>query len=143
MSTVHGQKLKYLFRAEFSDGSIYDQTQEDQSLTEPLRSAFYDVLQREEDLIKFTLVGEGHEYSVDLRDGHFEVDGVSIDIAEQNFVPLEPLRVVFFREVRQEFEHGGFLNPDVKPIRRYVNRYFIGWQTTIKGKNHQRTIAVT
>jgi len=132
--------LKYLFIAEYEDGSTFLQPEDnkckdhdDTAKWNP--SAFGDIDQ--DRLVKFHLVGEGHKYTVDLTDGHFEIDGVPFVATEQNFYVTNPLRLVYFREVRKEFDQN------MVEMRQYVNRYFIGWQTNDEnGKNVQQTIAV-
>lgn len=133
-------ELKYLFVAEHSDGTIVDQTNEDISLTKEHGSAFSDV---KIDLVtRFHLASKTDHVLVDLTDGHFEVNGFSFQLHEQTFVPVNPLRLVYFRETRVETDvnnKGEHINR-----RHFVSRYFLGWQTNdAKGKNVQHTIAVS
>ena len=72
--------LKYLFTATFSDGRVLEQTLEDLSVLDPeKRNTYYDLLHyaKESEVVRFSITGNGHTYTVDLTDGHFEVDGVA------------------------------------------------------------------
>jgi hypothetical protein len=129
--------LKFLFECHFSDGSSLKQTQEDVSATVKTKSAFYDVVQRLDDVVSFGLIGEGHTYAVDLIDGHFEIDGLPFNVQDPR-TTLDPdakFRLVYFRKVQrhfnQEFEQQG-VEID----------YHIGWQTLHNGQNVQYTIAI-
>jgi hypothetical protein len=138
------QPLKWLFRAIFSDGTILNQPEDDRSQNhvegaEHNPSAFSDVLAREDELVAFSLYNPDTDetIAVDLRNGLFTVNGVTIAIHDQYFVPEEhKLRLIYFRESRIDFQ-GDVQN-------RYVNRYFIGWQCTdSSGRNKQTTLAVS
>jgi len=123
-------KLKYLFIAEYYDGSIFKQYPDDLSKIDSQKSAFYDV---EVDKVKrFSLNGEGHLFTIDLSDGHGEVDGRII------YPPKSPpekckLQLVYYRRIQQSFSGG---KTDSKM------RYYIGWQTTYRGKNYKWEIGV-
>lgn len=133
-------QLDYLFTAEYEDGSIFVQPLDNKSKNhddnaEHNPSAYSDIDQ--DKLVRFTLTGKGHVYSVDLKTGFFTIDDVQFTAADQNFVPCNPLRLIYFREIRKTF------NVEMDEIDHYVNRYFIGWQTNDEeGKNIQHTIGV-
>lgn len=136
-------KLKYLFGAVFEDGSSIGQTADDKSETEPLRSAFYDVLERakETPLELFGLLsGDGHDsWLVNLKDGHFEVGGIPFMMHSE---PVSNFRVVFFRR------HFHDINIEVATgnSREFSHtvEYHLGWQGNDKdGKNIQRTLHFT
>lgn len=128
--------LKYLFTAEYIDGTLYQQGPDDVSTQRPDKSAFFDVhyqpLKPEEDLVRFSLMGEGHRYTVDLRDGHFEVDGLPFRMTEG---AQTGCRLVFwkrhthsFNQARQESAHEVV--------------YRIGWQALIAGRNEERVMEI-
>jgi len=121
--------LKYLFGVHYKDGSEFFQTPWDISETDPTKSAFFDICQPEVEL--FQLDGEDHRYVVDLRDGHFEIDGVPF------FAQVPPegseLRLIFFRRHRHHFTLG------MEEIQHEIEYHF-GWQTTHEGKNYQQTL---
>lgn len=136
--------LNYLFVAEFADGEIIQQTPEDQSLIEPTKSAFYDVLEKSKTikLQRFHLANEHNIYTVDLRDGSFEVNGLSFEAHDQYLEIEQPLRLIYFRENHVLSAVDSNSNDKITPYKHYVNRYFIGWQFTKDGKNYQQTIAI-
>lgn len=138
--------LKYLFTAVYSDGTSYTQNVEDRSISAPgERSCFYDIDQ--DRLVKFILApspedecGDGHVYSVDLVDGHFEVDGVPFKMHEE--ANLLGFRLIFWRNHTHDFLVGK--DPDAEPEE--VNHrivYRLGWQCTVDDVNHQRVMEIT
>lgn len=132
----NGQSLayKYLFRADYKDSESYYQGSEDKSLQEDGKNAFFDIFYKPikpiADLIRFNMVSDTHTYTVDLTDGHFEIDGIAFRLHEEDF--LKDFRLVFFRRHLHHSVNGEFVGHDII--------YFIGWQTTIDGKNYQETI---
>lgn len=123
--------LKYLFTVTYKDGSTYEQNSEDRSITEPeKRSCFFDVHQ--DDVATFTLKGDGHSYTVDLRDGHFEVDGVPFAMHEEK---LSNFRLVFFRH----HTHG--FNQAYEELSHEIV-YRMGWQCTVDGENYQKVMQI-
>lgn len=125
-------QLKYLFIAYYKDGTSYSQTEEDISVSDSTRSCFFDV--KQDELIKFELVGNGHTHSVDLIDGHFEIDGVPFFIHEEN---LSNFRIVFFRRHRHVFNQAS------GEEMSHIVTYRIGWQCTVNEKNHQRILEIS
>lgn len=71
--------MKYLFTVQYRDGSTYEQSPDDKSQTGK-GSAYGDV--RRDEVLRFSLRGNGHVYTVDLSDGHFEVDGTPFRMHE-------------------------------------------------------------
>ncbi len=132
----------YFFIADFDDGTSYSQGKDDASIDTEGKNAFYDILQRMEKVIRFSLHNGQHIYTVDLRDGHFEVDGLSFQVHDQFFVPEKKLELIYFKEVRIEVDVNQ--KEEVQAQRHYVNRYFIGWKTKGKrGKITQHTLAIS
>ena len=133
--------LKYLFECHFNDGTMLHQTQEDVSKIAPPeenKSAFYDVMQRINDVIVFGIVDEKHTYVVDLRDGHFEIDGMAFTIHDKEDLPPDAVfRLIYFRR-RVEQVTMGYVQAQSSSMK-----YHLGWQTTVDGKNYQKTIAVS
>ena len=120
-------KFDYLFVADFKDGSRYFQTQADASVVHPLtKSAFWDVLQRIEEVKKFTLIDRHnqHEHTVFLDDGHFKTDG-KILVCPRN--GLTNFRLIYFRRAQQSHEQE---IRSFHPKPYYVG-YFIGWQANL------------
>ncbi len=128
-------ELRYLFGVRFADGSEFFQTAEDQSAIDAARSAYYDVCQARENGSRvevFQLEGQGHTYLVDLRDGHFEIDGAPF------LVELPPagaaLDLVYFRRRRHHANATVVVDENSKP--RIVDlmdagrecEYHFGWR---------------
>ena len=130
-------ELKYLFTAEYDDGTSFSQTEEDVSRVDPQRSAFYDVLNSGKRVMRFHLDGQGHRYTVDLRDGSFAGDGPS-EFLEREEPPETPseYRLIFYRQHQHHFRADTH-----KQIGHEVT-YVIGWQATIGGQNFQQTMGV-
>lgn len=127
--------LKYLFTAEYKDGSIFHQNAEDKSSREPeKRSAFFDV--RQEELKSFTLTGAGHSYKVDLSDGHFEVDGVPFRMHEEQ--DLSGFRIIFFRQHTHSFNQTREKTTEIA----HDIVYRLGWQCTVKGQNYKQVMQI-
>lgn len=140
---VARESFKWLFRATFDDGTVIEQTQEDKSALQPSGSAFTDVVSHESRPTIFSLVNQenGDEVSVDLKTGNFMANGLAVCAHGQFFEPLKyDLDLVYFRETRVDSETN--VDGDVKIVRHYVNRYFIGWKAVVNGKDKQVTIAV-
>lgn len=129
--------FKYLFEAQFKDGSILVQTQDDVSTTSSDRNAFYDVLQRANELEKFALgaIDNTAYYLVDLKDGHFEINGASVRLHEDN-EPLSNFRLIFFKRHRHNF------NLDMVEESHQIT-YRLGWQANLPGgRNVQRVLEI-
>lgn len=119
-------RLKYLFSVEYLDGSTFQQNAEDVSRINPKKSAFYDV--RKDQVKRFTLSDGTNNFTVDLRDGHFEINGIPFYFHEENY---KDYRLIFFRKHKHNF------NTNFEEISHTVT-YRIGWQTTHEGKNVKR-----
>jgi hypothetical protein len=129
-------QLIYLFTVEYGDGTRFDQTPEDVSTQDPHRSAFYDV--RQDAVQRFSLVGNGHTWTVDLTDGHFEIDGLPfVTEGDQPLPASAPLRLIFYRQHRHHFRAG-----TTQELSHQVT-YFLGWQTTRGGKNYQQVVGLS
>lgn len=136
--------LKYLFHVVYRDGTTYTQNEEDKSIIDPdKRSCFFDV--KQEDVKTFTLTSNDHTYSVDLDDGHFEIDGVRIELNPEGKLLLKDLRLIFWRNrthlmnVTYENKSGEVVGSEELAL---LTRYRLGWQTTIDGKNYQEVMQV-
>jgi hypothetical protein len=135
-------ELTYLFEADFSDGTTYHQGLEDTPINHDAGSAFTDVMARIDDVLRFHVVSldGAKRATVDLVDGHFEVNGVAFTLHPATVLPKN-LRLIYFRETRVE----STVNAKHEELsrRHYVARNCIGWQMTdAKGKNHQFMIGI-
>ncbi len=124
-------KLKYLFQVTYKNGDIYQQNKEDISITDPLKSCYFDINQDE--IKSFFLYNEEHTYSVNLEDGHFEIDGMPFLMHEEN---LKDYRLIFFRQHTHSFNAESYeeLSHDVV--------YRFGWQCEKGGKNYQQVMQI-
>jgi|SRR3989344_221862 len=122
--------MKYLFEVEYTDGTFFQQNKEDVSLTDPKRSAFFDV--KQEEVKRFTLKGP-NTFCVDLTDGHFEINGISIRLHDEQ---LSDFRLIYFRRHRHQFNLA--LEEKLHEIT-----FRFGWQANDKdGKNVQRVMEI-
>jgi hypothetical protein len=109
--------LDYLFIAETFNGNIIRQTQEDESIYDSTKSAYYNL--HKENVKKFSLVGKGHLLSVDLEKGNGKIDGRIVN------PPKYPergakLELVYYRRVQKSIA-GNKITTKI--------RYYIGWKT--------------
>lgn len=130
--------MKYLFRVEFQDGTQYQQNQQDVSENNPERSCFFDIKQQESQgnfPVIFELNNGINKYLVNLRDGHFEVNGVCFDanLDDSSEEIKGPYRLIYFRRHTHSFGQGE---------ANYWFTYNFGWQTTQNGVNIKRIITI-
>jgi len=126
--------LEYLFIAETYNGQLIKQDPADKPKFSNWGTSFTDVLK--EKIKKFTLVGKGHVFAIDLQDGHFEADGNKL-YPPKAVLPGAQLKLIYWRTVTREIGiglDGKALPPKVK--------YIIGWQYNMKGKNYDWQIGV-
>lgn len=121
-------QLDYLFIAELANGSIYKQSPDDKARF-TVGSSFSDIANQP--LKKFSLVGKGHIFTIDLLDGHLEIDGRKL------YPPTEvlagaKLRLIYYRTVTRSV----LIGPDGKPLPPTV-KYVLGWQYDLGGKNYK------
>ncbi len=112
------KNLKYLFEAEYFDGRVYKQNKLDASVKFPPqpdkngelqgKSCMSDIQEDIDNfhIKKFTIVEQilmGKKISVDLTDGHFEVDGNLFTVEGDRPFPVQPnqFKLIYFRVVRQ------------------------------------------
>src|SRR5471030_1660418 len=121
--------LSYLFEAHLNDGTLIQQTEEDISQIDPLRSAYYDVIQRKDDIVAFGIYNNDHTYAVDLRDGHFEINGAPFYVmsGDPKLTENQKYELVYFRRHVQTMVVGAVEFEEESPVE-----YFIGWKTIIK-----------
>lgn len=133
-------ELKYFFTARFRDGSSYHQNMMDVSTIDPKRSCFYDVLQREDELMWFSLDNGENYYKVDITDGHFEVNGTPFRMHD-TAIPLINMRLIFYRQ-REVTMTGDRWDSMVQQSENGIV-YCIGWQANDeKGNNIKRIMEI-
>ncbi len=129
--------MKYLFTVLLTNGEYIEQTVEDLSNKASYKSTFYDVLEETKTgnkPVMFCLVGEGNDYLVDLRDGHFEVNGQSVYLHEHD-KRFTDYRLIYYRKITK------FYNLVFEEILEETAFYF-GWQATIDGGNIERVMFI-
>lgn len=127
------------FVATFADGSQICQNAEDVGTVKG-RNCYFDVMQKQLDvpLACFVLAGEGYPvFGVDLRDGHFEVNGVPFF---QHSEPLKDFRLHYFRNVSQHRVMA--VGQNSEPVDSVELGYDIGWTTEHEGKPVTRFMRV-
>ena len=122
--------LKYLFIAQYNDGTEFRQNENDVSSQDSKRSAFFDIIQ--EKLVRFSLVGDGRVFSVDLTDGHFEINGIPFRMHDES---IENIRLIFFRK------HTHNYNLALEEQSHDII-YRMGWQANLHGSNTQRVMEI-
>jgi hypothetical protein len=124
--------LKYLFNVEFKDGSIYQQTPEDVSIEDPMRSSFYDVQKRLAEIKKFELCNAEYSVLVDLETGEFDINN-TIKIPSNGEVINR--RLIYFRRHRHDY------NISMLETSHEMS-FHIGWQGNdpITNENVQKTL---
>lgn len=125
--------LDYLFIAELANGSVVKQTPDDKPKFSNWGTMMTDL--RDEKITKFSLVGKGHVFTINLVDGHFESDGNKLYPPTQIY-PNADLQLIYYREVTRDFVVGSkkTISPKIK--------YILGWQYNLKGKNYQWKIGI-
>lgn len=129
----------YYFIATFEDGTQIFQDENDTSTLVPTKSQFYDVLEKGKDspLQCLVLKGENENlptFGVDLRDGHFEVNGVPFFQHRFDRETLTDFRIIYYRNVAQTMSSDGTQSTSLG--------YTLGWQTELDGKNIQKIIKI-
>lgn len=144
-------KLKYLFVAEFVDGTFFNQTPDDQSTLVEKRNCYYDVLQTGKTIRRFSLVGQGdakgNTITVDLGSGIFYVNGLPV-LVESEKLPTLPdkFTLIWYHQVTRDTnitldtKTNQILKSEDMPEFR---EYFIGWQCLINKRNYQIKMAVS
>lgn len=139
MEVIH----RYKFVATYEDGTVIEQNESDISEIDEAKSRFFDVLEKAKEvkLVSFVLKGEGFEAGVDLRDGHFEINGVPFFQHRPDLDPYKDFRIIYYRTVQRLLSQTG------ETISAEAVAYCIGWQVTHTDaggneKNVQRVILV-
>ena len=150
------QLFSWLFVAFFEDGTIIRQTE----AVEQGHSMMIDVTakQKESPLVAFELwhIDGDKKVTVDLKTGAFIVNGIPLqaqsDFAFENPKPFDPskheLKLEYWRTRREQLtqtatmqEDGSVITESVQ-LPSQIDRYFVGWSTTIDGERKQAILAV-
>lgn len=150
------------FHATFEDGTQIIQNQEDigegykeveneaGEIEQQPVNCFYNVLKKTEEspLISFVLANDTHTFGVDLRDGHFEVNGIPFyqHNFETNERDLKNMRIIYWRNVKKV--SNLWVDPNTgeelaSPVSATIVGYTIGWQANDeKGKNIEKVLKI-
>lgn len=105
---IEAPPLTHRFTALYQDGTTFTQPLDDRCANprpDGSGSAFTDV--KVDQVVAFYLESgseadrDAHLYLVDLRDGHFEIDGRQFCLGPQEIDPHLPLTLVYFRRIKQ------------------------------------------
>jgi hypothetical protein len=127
-------ELDYLFIAELANGSIYEQDPNDKAKFSQWGSAFTDIAK--EQIKRFSLIGKGHIFTIDLQDGHFEADNNKL-YPPKEILPGAELKLIYWRTITRDIITG----PDGKILPPKV-KYTIGWQYNLRGHNYDWQIGI-
>lgn len=133
----------YSFTATFEDGSVVElnhkEENSDFSQSKEGGSRFTDVLEKEKEskLISFVLHNDQISAGVDLRDGHFELNGVPFFVHRPDREFYKDFRIIYYRSMQQTY------NQSSGETTGQCLGYVIGWQCNDKdGSNIQRTVII-
>jgi len=125
-------KLKYLFEATFNTGVVYKQNRADTSIYTPHtvndkgepqgKSCTSDIQEGIDKLAidKFVLIEQGlladNKWSVDLKDGHFEHNGVQFGVQDDHPLPTLPpkFKLIYFRTRYESHTSPALFNNPLK-----------------------------
>lgn len=123
----------YLFTAYFADGTEYVQGVDDVSIQDATKNAFYDIgIMPIKEVVGFSISAISHEdgrpsvVGVDLRNGEFNIDGVSVFL-HHNGEAFHKREVYFARDIQQHrvvAVSSGEVQQDFHSLH-----YLIGWKS--------------
>lgn len=127
-------KIGLKWRAYFKGQHVLDQF--DSKNKERL---FKEVLDRQDELEKFELVGNGEVYQVNLITGEFFIKGVKfLPVTETELGVYHrsvKYRIIYYRRIQTTISQTKVGKPNLLC-------YLLGWQATIDGKNIQRVMHI-
>lgn len=159
-------KLNYLFEAEFFDDKPkYKQNQQDASVKFPPvldekgklqgKPAFTDIREDVEagNIRRFHLVENflsllPRRFTVDLTDGHFEINGIPFSAQGEKPLPVRPQKFIlkYFR-LRNPYLTSTYANKTGVLIKQEAGelpmRYLLGWECEIAGVHYEQTIIIS
>ena len=132
--------LKYIFTAEFKDGTQYQQSPDDMPRIADRGSSFTDIISRLDDIVSFSVIAVADAtrfVGVDLLDGSFTISKLPFTSCNPSCSALKgtKLDLVYFRQVTRSIVSGS------GEESLHVS-YHIGWHTMVNGRVYQQTVAV-
>lgn len=151
-------KLEYFFEAEYYDGHIYKQNEQDSSIKfRPTvdangelqgKSSFSDIQEDVQNnrIHRFFLVGKENRIGLDLATGIFYFNSVPF-LVEHQKLPAKPknFELIYYRQntvdlnATYETKTGQMISAKQGQI---FTEYFLGWKCTINGRPYEEKIAV-
>lgn len=130
---------QYNYTAFYEDGTTINKSPNDVSFVDQTKSGFFDVLERSKNvkLISFVLYNNDLTWGVDLRDGHFELNGIPFFQHKAQDQNVEDFRLIFYQTSQRHFDMTSG-----KDLGGGVLCYTLGWQGLLDGKNTQRVIVI-
>ena len=130
----------FRFVATFADGTQIAQNEEDVSPMDETKNCYFDVLQRtanNDPPVCFVITDGTRVFGVDLRDGHFEINGLPFFLhkPEMPHERFTDFQLLYYRDVRQEVLASA---NGAAPLRAWVSAYTIGWTTVFNGETIER-----
>jgi len=133
--------LDFIWVAEFNDGKVLVQYEDPK--TQLVEHAFKEILDRQDDLVRFALMGvaSGKIYFVNLRNGTMGVttSGSGELAPDDDMLSDESrrYRLIYFRRVHRDFTY------DLRDLGVSKTVYFMGFQFNDRdGKNHKRFMKI-
>lgn len=118
---------------QFKSGDL----KEDNPLFEGKPELFTEMMENKVPLISFVIHSDEQMVGVDLRDGHFEINGIPFWQHRQDMLQYKDFRVIYYRTVSHNMDANNNYN------NSEIICYAIGWQTTnAKGENVQSVVLV-
>ena len=132
----------YSYTAAYEDGTIIQHDckdpEGDKCLSAEQGSRFTDVLNKgkESKLTSFVLHNDKQTVGVDLRDGHFEFNGVPFWQHRPDLNNYTDFRIIYYRTVRHS------MHQQTRETSGEILWYVLGWQVTFEGKNVEKIVLI-
>lgn len=113
----------YQFVATFADGSQIFQNEQDVSELNSENNCFFDVLSRPDQPVSFVITDGTNVFGVDLRDGHFECNGIPFFQHRPEHQKYKDFRLVYYRTPEIDIDQKSGT-----ATRGKIAAYTIGWE---------------
>lgn len=130
------QRLELEWTAYYSDGTSlkqqYGQGKWDEEIENYSDEHHFGHIDQDK-LVKFELTGEYGTFSLDFKTGEINAKGLVLRYKHLDLALDDPRmsfdkRLIYFRRTRQDNGPEGI---------KFINRFLLGWQATVEGKNIQ------
>lgn len=135
-------KHTYSYTATFEDGTQIFRDMNDpnsdkcQTRSDGTGSRFTDVQEKDKEskLVSFVVHNDTHSFGVDLRDGHFEINGIPFFQHRPDRDGYKDFRIIHYRTTQIN------MNQSFDQVSGGIVGYGVGWQITHDGKNIQKEL---